>query len=144
MINMTKKLSHPYNYYWERFSEGKCPFCKADLIATSENKDLVLCHEYNGYLTTQACESYRDPADGRCRECRPNNEGNYYELVKDSGFLCEGCNHGVIFSDPPRMITDKFLHSDDKTCTKCEGHNKAVERTKRKDEAKPGNISDFL
>lgn len=143
MNNMTKKLNHPFNYYWKRYSEGKCPFCDADLIATSENKDLIRCREYGGYLTAQACESYRNPADGRCAECPSNEDGNYFEFVEDTGFLCGECNHGVIFSDPPKMIIDMFLHGNQENCSKCNGHYSAVERAKRKDDSKPGNLSEF-
>ena len=143
---MSKKLSKPFDYYWKMYMDGKCPFCKADLIATSENRDIVFCQEYGGYLTTQACESYRDPADGRCRDCRPEDkESGKFEFIEDQAFLCENCNHGVVFSDSPTMIKDRFLHDEEgQECTHCAWHEKQIKKQAEKEKYKPADISEYL
>jgi hypothetical protein len=143
-----KKYTYPYSYYAQKFYDekaAKCPFCNEDIIYTSENKDIVFCQQYGGYITVHACESYRDPADGDCGNCRPSDEkAGKFEFVTDDGFLCENCHHGVIFSKKPVFFTELFLHDDKKECKHCKTHNERVEREEKREASMPDDLSKFL
>ena len=113
------------------------------MLNTSENRDILFCQAYGGYLSIYADASYA-LGDGECKNCEvadPLEEGQtwnpedveksspYRELVKDEMFLCDDCHHGVIFTESPQMVKGLFLHSDEKEiCKHCEWHEKRVKK----------------
>ena len=134
------KLDYPYKYYWSRYAEEcVCPFCKSDQIYTSDNYDIIFCEAYGGYLSIYADSSYAGDK-GDCKNCIPSDplmDGKSWSVekceetspcrhvVKDPMFLCEECHHGVIFTKPPKMVKELFLHPKE-DCKHCNWHNKHI------------------
>jgi len=131
------KLSYPFDYYWKKHGEGKCPFCDGDIEQTFENYDIIYCSIYGGYLSIYQDAAFAGPeGDGYCRECRPTDpirdddfsvekvEGTspFRTVVKGQGFLCESCNHGVYF-DKLEVFQVLFEKHDEKKCKHCTWHN---------------------
>lgn len=139
------KLEYPYNYYWKKYAiKSKCPFCDADIEFTSENYDIVKCNAYGGFLSIHADASYALD-QGECKKCMPcdpledrswsvekcEETSPYREVVKEDMFLCEQCHHGVLFSSPPEMVKELFLHpGDEKECKHCRWHEEHVKKEK--------------
>jgi hypothetical protein len=128
------KLKHPFNYYWKKYMEGKCPFCDADIIHTFENDEIIFCSGYGGYLVI-----YQDAAiagrDGLCKQCLSTDPlqddysnqyfeetSPYREIIKGQGFLCEECGHGVYF-DEMKVFQELFKLHNENTCKHCLWHN---------------------
>lgn len=117
---MNSKLRYPFNYYWRKFQEGKCPFCDED-IEYEFGGDIIYCNQYNGYIT-----AYQDEAvigsEGPCRICSTMRE-MYVTETEGSGFLCENCHHGISF-DELKMFQELFHLHDEEKCVHCTWHSK--------------------
>lgn len=134
------KLKYPFNYYWSKYVEGKCPFCDDDSsLQTFENYDVIYCSIYDGYLGIYQDDAFAGPeGDGECKTCHRidfysgktgNNfieeaegESPYREVVRGQGFLCENCGHGINF-DKKEVFQVLFERHDEKACKHCTWHN---------------------
>jgi len=71
---MTRKLPHPFNWYYKSFViDGKCPFCKSDHVYSSLDNDVVFCRGYQCYVSVYDCEGsmgdIHEEGSGACKGC---------------------------------------------------------------------------
>jgi len=152
LLNMSNGLSYPFNYYWKKYLEGKCPFCGSDIEYTMENGDIIYCSHYGGYLVIYQDAAFAGDDDlGDCRDCVPmdplrdgfSKEGFESEenapwgrkIVEGDGFLCEVCHHGVDFRRQV-MFQELFTSHDENNCKHCKWHN---DHSSNNPVEKPGN-----